>query len=349
MFRDIVIGADRVVVTGTNRSDGSVDAAAVVNAIADRVDLGNGGSLEPVYPAGRVNSTAADGDEYYVAMGDSLAANVGVEEPRDGYVSRFHGWLEQDGVELGLRNFGIPGETSGSLLYAGQLDDAIEFGKANFVRYVTIDIGANDLLGHLSSPDCSEDLTNRACEDRIEATLEAYETNIAEVFRLSARAFPDARIVFLTAYNPFGFGFEDRVEFEAMSNEILMRLNAIAAEAAEAHGIEVADGFTPDARAGHRGHPDGRLAARHPSQCGGLRPPRRGADRHDRLSFPDPGKMGRCEGSGIQRGGAAGATSCSRSPCSWRSRRSTTLPWHSSPRWCCRSPKSSGPANWRSA
>ena len=243
--QDVVIGGDRIVVTGTNRGDGTVDSAAVVAAIADRVDLGSSEQLEPVYEPGRVNSTAADGDRYYVALGDSLAANVGVTEARDGYVSRFHGWLEGSEAELGLRNFGIPGETSGSLLNAGQLDEAFAFGRNNFVTHVTIDIGANDLLGHLTSADCTEDLSEPACEQRLSATLEAYASNIEDIFTRIGAGFPDATVILLTTYNPFGFGFEDRVEFEAESNAVISRMNGIAAAAARSHGFVVADGFGP--------------------------------------------------------------------------------------------------------
>lgn len=244
--QDIKIGNNRVVVTGTNRSGAEIDTAAIVAAIADRVDLGGAGSIEPVYPPGSVNGTAADGAAYYVALGDSLAANVGVAEPRDGYVSRLHGWLEAEGEnDLGLRNFGIPGETSGSLLRAGQLDDAVAFGRDNFVRYVTIDIGANDLLGHLTSSDCSSDINTTTCAERIEASLDAYATNLEEAFVTIEAAFPDATVILLTTYNPFSFGFEDRVEFERDSNEVIVRLNGIAAAAAAAHDFLVADGFSP--------------------------------------------------------------------------------------------------------
>ncbi len=244
--QDIEIGDDRIIITGTNRGDGAIDSSVVVAGIAARVDLGQPEEIEPRYPAGRINGTAADGDTYYVALGDSLAANVGVAEARDGYVSRFHGWLEtSSSEELGLRNFGVPGETSGSLLHAGQLDEAVEFGADNFVRYVTIDVGANDLLGHLTSPDCSDDISSSRCTQRIEATLGAYRLTIEEIFAVIADAFPDATVIMLTTYNPFGFGFEERVAFEAASNAVITRLNRIASSAARDHGFLVADGFAP--------------------------------------------------------------------------------------------------------
>ncbi len=192
---------------------------------------------------GRVDATEADGATYYVALGDSLAANVGVDRPRDGYVSRFHAELERrDGVEYGLRNFGIPGETSGSMIQGGQLDEAVAFMEANPVAYVTIDIGANDLLGHVGSADC-DNLDSPSCQDRIAASLDAYRANLGFILDRIAAAAPDATVIFLQAYNPFSLGLG--IDFEEQSNAAVRRLNEVAAEVAAARGVLVADSFTP--------------------------------------------------------------------------------------------------------
>ena len=196
--------------------------------------------------SGGVDSTSAPGESFYVALGDSLAAAVGVDGYADGYVSQVHRELSlRDGIAYGLRNFGRSGETSGTLLTGGQLGEAVEFGDANPVAYVTVNIGANDLLGHLASPDCSEDATAPSCTVRIETSLAAYRNNIATIFAEVDDAFPDAIVVVLLAYNPFSLGFEDQVAFEAQSNEIIADLNAIAVSAAADIGFAVADGFTP--------------------------------------------------------------------------------------------------------
>jgi lysophospholipase L1-like esterase len=200
--------------------------------------------VEPEFPQGTATSNQVPGDPYYVALGDSLAANVGVDDVRDGYVSRFHRYLEErDGAALGLRNFGIPGETSGSLLTGGQLDAAVEFAAANRVGYLTIDIGANDLLGHLGSADCSSDIETPACLERIAGALAAYEGNIAEIFDRLAEL-DGVTVIVLLAYNPFSFGFENSVRFESQSNQALRRLNDIAGLAALDRGFLVADGFS---------------------------------------------------------------------------------------------------------
>jgi lysophospholipase L1-like esterase len=155
-----------------------------------------------------------------------------------------HRWLEErDDRRYGLLNLGEPGETSGSLLTGGQLDEALDFLAANRVAYITVDIGANDLLGHLTSPECSADLGADTCEARLDGALAAYEENLPEIFAALREAAPQATIVFLTAYNPFGLG--TGIAFEEDTGRTLDQLNDVAEAAAGAAGILVADGFTP--------------------------------------------------------------------------------------------------------
>ena len=245
--QSIVIGDDRAVITGTQRNGTAIDPVAVLAALGEGADLTAGGATaEARFPPGRVSGTTEPGDRYYVAIGDSLAANVGVDDPADGYVSRFHTQLERvDAARYGLANFGVSGETSGTLLHAGQLEEAEAFAAANDVAYVTIDIGANDLLGHLASADCSTDIDAPACTDRINIALVAYSRNIESIFEQVDAAMPGATVIVLLTYNPFSLGFEDEVYFEARSNEVLSELNRIAAAAAGSFGFLVADGFTP--------------------------------------------------------------------------------------------------------
>jgi lysophospholipase L1-like esterase len=244
-LQSVVIGDDAITVTGISSDGNPIDAGVLL------ASFGNLGGLAipqidvVPYPPG-VDLAEAAGDIYYVALGDSLAAAVGVEGLADGYVSQVHRELSlRDGIPYGLRNFGRTGETSGSMLLGSQLADAVAFGEDAEVRYVTIDIGANDLLGHLASPDCSEDIDSDACRQRINASLRAYADNLPLIFSQVGDAFPDATVVFLLAYNPFSLGFEDEVRFEARSNEVLQSLNAIATAAADEFGFLVADGFTP--------------------------------------------------------------------------------------------------------
>jgi len=246
--QSVVIGNDRLVVTGVRTGDTAITSATLLAGIQQQAAAA---ASVPEAPAqqldpGMVDGTSADGDTYYVALGDSLAANVGVARPSNGYVSRLHNWLRQrDGEQYGLRNYGVSGETSGTMIRSGQLDEAIAFMTTHEVVYVTIDIGANDLLGHLGSDDCSVDLDDTPCQDRIESSSTAYAANIDEVFRRLREAAPGATIIFLRAYNPFSLGFGTTVGFEAQSNETLDEFNDIAAAAAGSYSILVADGFTP--------------------------------------------------------------------------------------------------------
>jgi lysophospholipase L1-like esterase len=243
--QQILIGNDRIIVSGVNRSAGDVDMTTVLSGIRRQVDLADPTvRLAEEFPPGTAASLDVPGDRYYMAVGDSLAASVGVDDVRDGYVSRFHRQLvERDGVAYGLRNFGVSGETSQSLLDGGQLDAAIRFADDHDVRYLTIDVGANDLLGHLGSADCSGDVETPPCLERISGALTTYEDNIEEIFDRLADL-EDVTVIVLLAYNPFSFGFEETVRFESQSNQALRRLNDIAGAAALDQGFLVADGFS---------------------------------------------------------------------------------------------------------
>lgn len=243
--QEVVIGDNAIVVTGVSSGDRPINAGVLLDSFGNLAQLGIGDVDVRSYDPG-IDATTAEGDTYYVALGDSLAAAVGVEGYAEGYVSQVHREISLgDGTVYGMRNFGKSGETSGTMLAGGQLAEAIAFGTNHDVAYVSIDIGANDLLGHLASADCSEDAAAPACSRRIEASLEAYRNNLTTILDDMSQAFPDASAVFLLTYNPFSLGFEDQVAFEVQSNEVLTRLNEIATTVANDHGFKIADGFAP--------------------------------------------------------------------------------------------------------
>lgn len=242
----ITIGGDRLVITGVQRGGPEITATSLLTDLAAAAAAAGPSGDPPaeVLGPGTVNGTFTEGAVYYLALGDSLAANVGAPAPQDGYVSRVHHQLEQrDGRAYGLLNLGVPGETSGSLLEGGQLDEALAFLAQNRVAYITLDVGANDLLGHLTSPECSADLGAAGCRERLDGALDAYEENLPELFAALRRAAPTATIVFLKAYNPFSLG--TGIAFETETGFTLDRLNDLAEAAAGPEGILVADGFSP--------------------------------------------------------------------------------------------------------
>lgn len=246
--QSIEIGNGRVVVTGTQATGDVLTAATLLDALAENA-ASVGSAVTPpaeVLGPGTVNATTADGSTYVVVLGDSLAANVGVASASEGYASRIHRVIaEAGGGDIGLRNFGISGETSGTLIRAGQLDEALEFIRANDVAYVILDIGANDLLGHLGSEDCADSIDNAACQARLGPALDAYRANLGRILSdLREAAGEDTPILFLQTYNPFSLGLGG-LSLEAASDEATAQLNTVAAEVAAEHDVIVADGSTP--------------------------------------------------------------------------------------------------------
>lgn len=246
--QSLEIGNGRVLVTGTQATGDVLTASTLLDALAENAASLDSAVTPPaeVLGPGTVNSTSADGSTYVVVIGDSLAANVGVASANQGYASRIHRVIaEREGGSVGLRNFGISGETSGTLIRAGQLDEALAFIRANDVAYVIIDIGANDLLGHLGSDDCAESIDNAACQARLGPALESYRTNLERILGdLRDAAGDGTPILFLQTYNPFSLGLGG-LSLEAASDDATAQLNAVAAEVGAAHDVTIADGATP--------------------------------------------------------------------------------------------------------
>ena len=204
-----------------------------------------------VVPPGTVDGKTKIGDELYLALGDSLAANVGAPSPQEGYVSRFHGYLErQMRRPIGLRNLGVSGESSSSIT-EGQLRlalDEIEGRRddgnpATKVSVLTLNLGANDLIGHVGSDDCLLAPAGAVCQARIDAGLATFGANFGEIAStLASEIEPATEFYIMTVYNPFDFGIG--LPTEDFSNEIIERLNHIVRETAETHGAVVVDAYS---------------------------------------------------------------------------------------------------------
>ena len=241
----------RVVIVGVQRGGASVSGVTKDAFIQAFESSGGGLALVPpgldLVPPGSAG-LREPGDALYLALGDSLAANVGVNRPQDGYVSRFHSYLETEiGRELGLLNLGVPGESSISMMQ-GQLQQALneirqrrdDGDPDTMVSVLTLDLGANDLLTHLGSGECQQAPRGDACQARIDAGLEGFSKNFPEIAGALANELePGAEFYIMTMYNPFDFGLG--ISFEDFSNEILLRLNVIIADHANAVGAKLAD------------------------------------------------------------------------------------------------------------
>lgn len=247
VVQSITVTDDALIVTGTRGTDEVLTDGDLLAAIRDQAT----GAIDAVQAPperigqGRLAGLDEPGEPIVLAIGDSLAANVGVDDNRDGFVSRFHRFVaDADGVPYGLVNLGVPGETSGSLLTGGQLEAAEAVLAARPAAYVVVDIGANDLLGHLTSAECGTDLANASCQRLVDETLVTYRTNLEQAMDRLVAAAGSARVLFLQTYNPFSLGLGESAQ-ERESSTMVSRLNAVAAEVASARGIAVADGFSP--------------------------------------------------------------------------------------------------------
>lgn len=237
---------------GTMRLVGTQREGTLIDAdVAQRIKAARPGATTTsapnvpgadVVPPGN-SPLSKTGTPMYLAMGDSLTAGVGVTDKREDFVARFHAYLEkQTGQPLGLVNLGIPGESTSTMLNAGQLQRALATIKTDpkSVRVLTLGIGANDLLGHMASAACQNDPTGSDCQGRLRVALEAFPPNFKRITsQLAGVLDPSTQVILVNVYNPFNFGLG--VPAEQMSNQTVKSLNdAIAAEAS-ARGWRVAD------------------------------------------------------------------------------------------------------------
>jgi len=175
-----------------------VVAAAACSVLASAGPVANAGGADPVY---------------YLALGDSLSVGFhpGRGETERGYVDVLARRVRKSTIpDLALRNVGCPGETTRSMITGerspcaypagSQLQAAVNFLTAHpgDVAFVTIDIGANDLLSR-----CLErtGLIAKSCATELAPRLEARATQIVDA--LSAAAGPGVPILGMNYYNPF--------------------------------------------------------------------------------------------------------------------------------------------------
>jgi lysophospholipase L1-like esterase len=120
---------------------------------------------------GSANTSAAGGGaRYYLSLGDSLAAGTNATEvgppfTDEGYADQLAALERARNPTLSLVKLGCPGATTSTMLnptpadfcqfvHGTQLADAVAFLRAHRgqVAFVTIDIGAGDLLGCILTP-----------------------------------------------------------------------------------------------------------------------------------------------------------------------------------------------------
>lgn len=166
-------------------------------------------TLQVGIPAAHAGSKATA--TYYVALGDSVAAgfqpNTGLTT---GYVGRVWRHFRTEIPGLSLRNLACPGETTASMITGkrspchygagSQLEAAVSFlgAHAGAIAFITIDIGANDLI--FQCLDGRTGLFGRACAKDERPRL---RTRLANILDALAMAAPGVPIVGMTYYDPF--------------------------------------------------------------------------------------------------------------------------------------------------
>jgi lysophospholipase L1-like esterase len=201
-----------------------------------------------------VGPTAAPAatSHYYVALGDSLAKGYmpGVGDTDQGYVDDLYATLHAADPSLQLVKLGCSGETTTTMINGGkcsygagsQLAAAEQFLTAHRedVRYLTLDIGANDVDGCASGASI-----DTACLLKGVATI---TTNLNTILsRVKAADGGRPRSVGMTYYDPFLEYWLHGVQGQAVATASVGLLTGInTAESAEylAYGFRIADVFT---------------------------------------------------------------------------------------------------------
>jgi lysophospholipase L1-like esterase len=148
---------------------------------------------------------------YYLALGDSLAVGVqpsasGDVPTNQGYADDIYAALHPLRPGLSLVKLGCPGETSSTMIkggickYAGgsQLAEAVDFLETHNVALVTLDIGANDVDGCVTT---SPPALNLSCVEEGSAEVSSNVPYILATLRSAAQK--GTAIVAMNYYDPF--------------------------------------------------------------------------------------------------------------------------------------------------
>src|SRR3954451_17056081 len=188
---------------GSARLDGPPPARHAA-AMRARLLVAAAATLLLAFPA----ASSAAPPKIYLSLGDSLAAGyLSPQQPlsNQGYADQLLALKKAAGAKLTLKKLGCRGETTTQMIRGGghcpyargsQLNQAVAFLKAygKRVAFVTVDIGANDILP------CNP--TNIGCTA---AALGAVQTNFPRIVRaLRKAAGPTVklRIASMTYYAP---------------------------------------------------------------------------------------------------------------------------------------------------
>ena len=157
-------------------------------------------------PAGAASGSRTATTEYYVAFGDSLAAGVGAD-PGRGYVDDVYTQEKKKLHGLVLENLSCSGATTTSMIdgpgcsytTGSQLGDAEAFleSHAGQVAFITIDIGANDVVG------CTDTSTLTIDQDCVNQGMQTIGDNLPVILSGLEAAGGSTPVVGMSYYDPF--------------------------------------------------------------------------------------------------------------------------------------------------
>lgn len=203
-----------------------------------------------------VQAQGANPPQYYVSVGTSLAAGIQMDKKTglpiltaDAYTDQIHQRIHGQIQNLQHQKLGCPGETSGRMIAGGtvnchggapQLEVAEAFLEAHVgeIAFITIDMGANDLLACVLLADPNE---LQACVNNAFLSL---QPNLVEIVSRLQAAAPGVPIIAINYYNPFLADWLEGPEGEATAKSttnLVLALNSLLGQTYGALGVPVAD------------------------------------------------------------------------------------------------------------
>lgn len=190
---------------------------------------------EPYNPVG-VGTT-------YLALGNSLTTGTEADANNDelpGYPANIYHDLQVKYPNLAYENFGKDGETSTSMINAGQLEQAEAFianeiANGRRVSPVTLSIGGNDVVSILLDENVHGEQALETFKTNLDTILDRLLTALTDVYDA-----PQGNLIIMDYYNPYP-GLRHPLTNEPLMDEWAEKFNAAIKEAAAERNIPVAE------------------------------------------------------------------------------------------------------------
>lgn len=193
-------------------------------------------------------SVSADSQNQYTALGDSIAAGYGLQNPDDGYA----GLLSAE-LDLTLQNLSLPGMNSGQLIEKIQNLQGKELEDLKSAKLITVSIGSNDILGPFlnmfssfgmyggsydidalyenseSISEIADELKDAGLEDILSPYVDVFKNNLPLITEEIKKINSSAELIFTDFYNPFKNLELPQTDFgiDIITDELICMLNDV--------------------------------------------------------------------------------------------------------------------------